>query len=40
MPIMISMLGTVPKDFKKELGELKIEGRIDTIQTSDIVKID
>ena len=34
MQIVIGALGTVPKGWVKELEELKIGGRIDTVQTT------
>ena len=34
IPIIVGALGIVPKDLEKRLEELKIRGRIDTIQTA------
>ena len=39
-PIVISTRETIPKGIEKELEKLEIRGRIVTIQTTGIVKID
>ena len=36
MPIVVGALGTVPKVLKRGLEQLKIRGRIKTIQTTDL----
>ena len=36
LPIVIGALGTVPKGLEKSLSELRIKGRIKTIQTAEI----
>ena len=38
VPIVIGALGTVPKNLEKSLSELKIKGRIETIQTTALLK--
>ena len=34
VPIVIGVLGTVPKSLEKNLGELEVRGRIETIQST------
>ena len=38
VPIVIGALGTVPKGLEKSLSELEIKGRIETIQTTALLK--
>ena len=38
VPIVIGALGTVPKGLEKSLSELEIKGRIETIQTTVLLK--
>ena len=38
VPIIIGALGTVPKGLEKSLSELEIKGRIETIQTTALLK--
>ena len=38
IPIVIGALGTVPKGLERSLNELEIKGRIDTIQTTALLK--
>ena len=38
VPIVIGALGTVPKGLEKNLSELEIKGRIETIQTTALLK--
>ena len=38
IPIVIGALGTVPKGLEKSLSELEIKGRIETIQTTALLK--
>ena len=38
MTIAIGSLGTVPKGFEKRLKELEIAGRIETTQTTTLLK--
>ena len=39
MPIVISLLGTIPKGLVKRLEDLKIRGRVETIPDNSIIKI-
>ena len=38
IPIVINALGTVPKGLEKNLGELEIRGRIETIKATALLK--
>ena len=38
MPIVVRILGTVPKGLEKNLGEMEIRGRTDTKQTAALLK--
>ena len=38
VPIVIGALGTIPKGLEKSLSELEIKGRIETIQTTALLK--
>ena len=37
--LMIGVLGTVPKDLERELEQLKLRGRIETIQTTSLLRL-
>ena len=39
IPIVIGVLGTVPKDLERELEESEIGGQIETIQNYSITKV-
>ena len=38
IPVVVGALGTVSKGVEKKLGELKIRGRIKTVQTTALLK--
>ena len=38
VPIVIGDLGTIPRALEKNLGELEIRGRIETIQTTALLR--
>ena len=40
IPIVVGTLGMVPKGQENRLGELEIRGRIETIQTPALLKIE
>ena len=38
IPVVVGVLGTVPKDLERRIEELEIRGRIDTIQTTALLR--
>ena len=38
IPIVAGALGMIPKELESELGQLEIEGKIETIQTTALLR--